>query len=101
MIGCFVVGIFLILKMVKKFGKKKIVMIGFIVGVIVNGLNFILLINIYLFIIFVIIGYVVLVILNGVIWVFVLDVIDYGEWYIGIRKEGIIYVVFNFLRKIV
>lgn len=28
------------------------------------------------------------------------DVIDYGEWHTGIRKEGITYATFNFSRKI-
>lgn len=100
MIGCSVVGISLIPKMVKKFGKKKTAMIGFIVGVIANGLNFILPTNIYSFIILVTIGYVALAIPNGVTWAFVSDAIDYGEWHTGIRKEGITYAAFNFSRKI-
>lgn len=28
------------------------------------------------------------------------DVIDYGEWHTGIRKEGITYAAFNFSRKL-
>lgn len=100
MIGCSVVGISLIPKLVKKFGKKKTAMGGFIVGVIANGLNFIIPTNIYSFVVLVTIGYVALAIPNGVTWAFVSDAIDYGEWHTGIRKEGITYAAFNFSRKI-
>ncbi len=100
MIGCSVVGISLIPKLVKTFGKKKTAMMGFIVGAIANGLNFIIPTNIYSFIILVTIGYVALAIPNGVTWAFVSDAIDYGEWHTGMRKEGITYAAFNFSRKI-
>jgi len=100
MIGCSVVGISLIPKLVKTFGKKKTAMGGFIVGAIANGLNFIIPTNIYSFIILVTIGYVALAIPNGVTWAFVSDAIDYGEWHTGMRKEGITYAAFNFSRKI-
>jgi len=100
MIGCSVVGISLIPKLVKKFGKKKTAMGGFIVGAIANGLNFIIPTNFYSFVVLVTIGYVALAIPNGVTWAFVSDAIDYGEWHTGIRKEGITYAAFNFSRKI-
>ncbi|MBE0342146.1 MFS transporter, partial [Paenibacillus sp. 28ISP30-2] len=37
---------------------------------------------------------------NGVTWAFVSDIIDYGEWSSGERKEGITYSLFNFSRKL-
>lgn len=46
------------------------------------------------------IGYAALAIPNGVTWAFVSDVIDYGQWHSGIRKEGVTYAAFNFSRKI-
>ena len=66
----------------------------------VNGMNFVLPTNTVTFIILVSIGYVALAIPNGITWAFVSDVIDYGEWHTGIRKEGITYAAFNFSRKI-
>jgi sugar (Glycoside-Pentoside-Hexuronide) transporter len=100
MIGCSVVGIAAIPKMVSKFGKKKTAMIGFVIGIIANGLNFILPANFYTFTALVTIGYVALAIPNGVTWAFVSDAIDYGEWHTGVRREGITYAAFNFSRKI-
>ena len=100
MIGCSVVAIALIPKLVKTFGKKKVAMVGFIVGAIANGLNFIIPTNIYSFVVLVTIGYLSLAIPNGITWAFVSDAIDYGQWHTGIRKEGITYAAFNFSRKI-
>lgn len=100
MIGCSVLGIAVIPKMVSKFGKKKTAMIGFGIGIVANGLNFILPPNFYTFTALVTIGYVGLAIPNGVTWAFVSDAIDYGEWHTGTRREGITYAAFNFSRKI-
>lgn len=100
MIGCSVIGIAAIPKMVQKFGKKKTAMIGFIIGIVADGLNFIAPPNIVVFTILVTVGYVALAIPNGVTWAFVSDAIDYGEWHTGQRKEGITYAAFNFSRKI-
>ncbi len=100
MIGCSVIGIFSIPFLVKMFGKKKTAMMGFIIGIIANGLNFIMPTNPTTFTILVTIGYVALAIPNGVTWAFVSDAIDYGHWHTGIRKEGVTYAAFNFSRKI-
>ncbi|WP_368251114.1 glycoside-pentoside-hexuronide (GPH):cation symporter [Enterococcus sp. 2201sp1_2201st1_B8_2201SCRN_220225] len=100
MMGASVVAILLIPTLVKRFGKKQTVIVSFIVGAVANGLNFILPTNVVTFIILVTIGYVALAIPNGITWAFVSDVIDYGEWHTGIRKEGITYAAFNFSRKL-
>lgn len=100
MMGSSVVAILAIPLLVKKFGKKKTAIVSFIVGAIANGLNFVLPTNTVSFIILVTIGYVALAIPNGITWAFVTDVIDYGEWHTGIRKEGITYAAFNFSRKL-
>ncbi len=100
MMGCSVVGILLIPKLVKMFGKKKTAIGGLLIGCAADLLNFVIPTNIYTFIILVTIGYVALAIPNGVTWAFVSDVIDYSEWHNGIRKEGITYAAFNFSRKI-
>lgn len=100
MMGCSVVGILLIPKLVRKFGKKKTAIGGLLIGCAADLLNFVIPTNIYSFIVLVTIGYVALAIPNGVTWAFVSDVIDYSEWHNGIRKEGITYAAFNFSRKI-
>lgn len=100
MMGCSVAGITLIPFLVKRFGKKKTAIGGLVIGVVADGLNFIIPTNLYTFIILVTIGYVALAIPNGVTWAFVSDTIDYGHWHTGVRKEGITYAAFNFSRKI-
>lgn len=100
MMGCSVLGILLIPKLVKIFGKKKTAVGGLLIGSVANILNFFIVTNVYSFIVLVTIGYVALAIPNGITWAFVSDVIDYGEWHNGIRKEGITYASFNFSRKI-
>lgn len=100
MIGCSVIGIFAIPFLVKKFGKKKTAITGLVIGIIANGLNFIIPTNPTTFTVLVTIGYVALAIPNGVTWAFVTDAIDYGHWHTGIRKEGVTYAAFNFSRKI-
>jgi sugar (Glycoside-Pentoside-Hexuronide) transporter len=100
MIGCSVIGIFAIPFLVKKFGKKKTAITGLVIGIIANGLNFIIPTNPTTFTVLVTVGYVALAIPNGVTWAFVTDAIDYGHWHTGIRKEGVTYAAFNFSRKI-
>ncbi|MDQ0204736.1 glycoside-pentoside-hexuronide (GPH):cation symporter [Pectinatus haikarae] len=99
MMGCSVLGILMIPKLVKLFGKKRTAVGGLLIGFVANILNFVIATNIYTFIVLVTIGYVALAIPNGITWAFVSDVIDYGEWHNGIRKEGITYAAFNFSRK--
>lgn len=100
MIGCSVVGISLIPKLVEKFGKKKTAMGGLLIAIVADALNFFMPTNIAAFMILVTIGYVGLAIPNGVTWAFVTDTIDYGEWHTGIRRAGTTYATFNFARKL-
>ncbi|MFC6169595.1 glycoside-pentoside-hexuronide (GPH):cation symporter [Loigolactobacillus jiayinensis] len=100
MMGTSIIGVFMIPFLTKHFGKKRTAMAGFIVGASANLINFILPTNLWTFILFVTIGYTGLAIPNGITWAFVSDVIDYGEWHTGMRKEAITYAAFNFSRKI-
>jgi len=100
MIGASIVGIMFIPKMVAKWGKKKTAMLGFVVSIVANGLNYIIPTNLWTFMILVTIGYAALAIPNGVTWAFVSDTIDYGEWHTGVRKETMTYAAFNFSRKV-
>ncbi|WP_416353706.1 glycoside-pentoside-hexuronide (GPH):cation symporter [Agrilactobacillus fermenti] len=100
MMGTSIIGVFMIPSLTKRFGKKKTAMWSFVVGAGANILNFILPTNVITFIILVTIGYTALAIPNGITWAFVSDVIDYGEWHTGMRKEAITYAAFNFSRKL-
>ncbi|WP_251159079.1 MFS transporter [Caniella muris] len=100
MMGSSVVAILLIPTLVKHFGKKPTCVACFIVGAVANVLNFVIPTNVATFIVLVTVGYVALAIPNGITWAFVSDVIDYGEWHTGVRKEGMTYAAFNFSRKL-
>ncbi|WP_461215095.1 glycoside-pentoside-hexuronide (GPH):cation symporter [Lacticaseibacillus sp. GG6-2] len=100
MMGVSIIAIFSIPFLTKWFGKKRVTVVSLIVSGVANLLNFILPTSPATFIIFVTIGYAALCIPNGITWAFVSDVIDYGEWHTGMRKEAITYAAFNFSRKL-
>ena len=100
MMGCSIVGVFMIPTLTKHFGQKRTAMWSFFIGAIANILNFLIPDNVVMFIALVTIGYTALAIPNGITWAMVSNAIDYGEWHSGIRKEAITYAAFNFSRKI-
>ena len=100
MMGCSIVGVFMIPSLTKRFGQKRTALVSFFVGAIANILNFFLPDNVISFIVLVTIGYTALAIPNGITWAMVSNAIDYGEWHTGMRKEAITYAAFNFSRKI-
>lgn len=100
MMGCSIVGVFMIPTLTKHFGQKRTAMWSFFIGAIANILNFLIPDNVVTFIALVTIGYTALAIPNGITWAMVSNAIDYGEWHSGIRKEAITYAAFNFSRKI-
>lgn len=100
MMGCSIVGVFMIPTLTKHFGQKRTAMVSFVIGAIANLLNFFLPSNVIIFIVLVTIGYTALAIPNGITWAMVSNSIDYGEWHSGVRKEAITYAAFNFSRKI-
>ena len=99
-IGCSCLGITLIPRLTKKFGKKNTALIGFAISTIADLINFIIPGDLITFTILASIAFVGISIPNGVTWAFVSDAIDYGEWKTGERREGITYSFFNFSRKI-
>lgn len=100
MMGCSIVGVFMIPTLTRRFGQKKTAMWSFVIGAVANLLNFFIPDNVVTFIALVTIGYTALAIPNGITWAMVSNAIDYGEWHSGIRKEAITYAAFNFSRKI-
>lgn len=100
-IGCSVLGVSFVPKLVKLFGKKRTAVIGFLTSAVADTINFLLPgTHFVVFIILATIAFVGISIPNAVTWAFVSDSIDYGEWKNGERREGITYSVFNFSRKI-
>jgi len=99
-IGCSVVGITIIPSLVKKLGKKNAAILGFAISVIADTINYFSPTNVVVFTILASIAFVGISIPNGITWAFVSDIIDYGEWHTGVRREGITYSAFNFSRKI-
>ncbi|WP_232231534.1 MFS transporter [Paenibacillus sp. HW567] len=99
-IGSSFLGVFLLPRLVKRFGKKKTAILGMVISVAADSLNFFMPSNIYLFTILASIAFIGISIPNGITWALVSDIIDYGEWKSGERKEGTTYSLFNFSRKL-
>ncbi|GIN64844.1 MULTISPECIES: glycoside-pentoside-hexuronide (GPH):cation symporter [Bacillus] len=99
-IGSSFVGVLMLPKLVKMFGKKKTAILGLAVSVAADIINFTMPSNVFLFTILASIAFIGISIPNGVTWAFVSDAIDYGEWSTGERKEGTVYSLFNFSRKL-
>lgn len=99
-IGCSIISIFLVPILVKRFGKKKTAILGFLIGSSADIINFMLPSSPVLFTILATIAFVGISIPNGITWAFVSDTIDYSEWRTGSRNAAINYSAFNFSRKI-
>ncbi|MED4646915.1 MFS transporter [Bacillus inaquosorum] len=99
-IGSSFLGVVFLPKLVKMFGKKRTAMIGFGISVAADLTNFMLPSNVYVFTILASIAFIGISIPNGITWALVSDIIDYGEWKSGERKEATTYSLFNFSRKL-
>ena len=99
-IGASFLGVILMPKLVQRFGKKNTAILGFAICVIADLINFFIPTNIYSFTILSAIAFIGISIPNGITWALVSDVIDYGEWKTGSRKEATTYSLFNFSRKL-
>jgi len=88
-------------RIIRKFGKKEISIIGLIIA---SATYFVLFFlkdidaTTFVYISFIAsIGY---ALFNTVIWAFVTDVIDYQEYLTGLREDGTVYSVYSFARKV-
>jgi GPH family glycoside/pentoside/hexuronide:cation symporter len=99
-IGSSFFGVLFLPKLVRTFGKRNTALLGMLVSVIADTLNFLLPSNVVLFTILASVSFIGISIPNGVTWAFVSDIIDFGEWKSGERKEGTTYSLFNFSRKL-
>jgi len=99
-IGSSAVGILSIPFLCKRFGKKNTAIMGFVLAAGADGVNFLTHTNIVTFTILLSVSFIGVAIPNGVVWAMVADAIDFGHWRTGVRREGIVYSMFNFSRKL-
>ncbi len=99
-IGSSVVSITSIPKLVKIFGKKKTMLLGFGISIIADIINFLIPSSPISFTILATIAFVAISIPNGIVWALISDIIDFGEWKTGKRAAGVTYAAFSFSRKL-
>ncbi|MBD8112315.1 MFS transporter [Priestia megaterium] len=99
-IGLAVVGSMFIPAMVKRIGKKNTFMLGLLVCIACDVLNFILPTSTVTFLTVFSLGNFALAFALGLPWVMIADSIDYHEWNSGERTEGIVYSTYSFFRKL-
>lgn len=100
-IGVSILVIFAIPPLTKVFGKKWTAVGGFAVASLAYLCNLLFSgQNVVVFTILLTISYMGVALPNGITWAMVSDIIDYGQWKTGVRREGITYSVFNFGRKL-
>lgn len=99
-IGASIIAIFSIPFLVKKLGKRNTALLGFAIAAVAAGINFLMPTNLYVFTALYALTFIGVALPNGVTWAMVSDVIDYGDWRTGVRREGITYSMFNFSRKL-
>lgn len=99
-IGIAVIGSFFIPALVKRLGKKNTFIMGLLIGIVADGLNFLLPASVPAFLTLLSIGSLGLSFAMGLPWVMVADAVDYHEWKTGQRTEGIVYSSYSFFRKL-
>ena len=96
-------------KMVTKYGKKELAVIGAIAQMVACGLMFIFAITgmispdgkgIVIYILCQLINSLGMGIYSTVSWAMMGDAIDYNEWKMGTREEGTVYALHSFFRKL-
>ncbi len=92
-------------KMVTKYGKKEISIVGAICSIIGGAGMFIMMPNntgldLVLYVIFQLIYSLGLGVYSTVSWAMMGDAIDYNEWKTGQREEGVVYSLHSFFRKL-
>lgn len=99
-IGSSVVSITSIPKLVKIFGKKNTMLLGFGISITADIINFLIPSSPISFTILATIAFVAISIPNGIVWALISDIIDFGEWKTGKRAAGVTYAAFSFSRKL-
>jgi GPH family glycoside/pentoside/hexuronide:cation symporter len=98
-IGMAIVGSMFIPALVKRIGKKKTFILGLLIGIVSDVINFALPTDLTTFLIAFSIGSFGLAFALGLPWVMIADSVDYHEWNAGERTEGVVYSSYSFFRK--
>jgi GPH family glycoside/pentoside/hexuronide:cation symporter len=99
-IGLAIVGSMFIPALVKRIGKKNTFILGLMIGIVADVINFVLPTDVTTFLIAFSIGSFGLAFALGLPWVMIADAVDYHEWNSGERTEGIVYSSYSFFRKL-
>jgi GPH family glycoside/pentoside/hexuronide:cation symporter len=99
-IGSSVISITAIPKLVRMFGKKNTMLMGFVISILADIINFFTPASPITFTILATIAFVAISIPNGIVWALISDIIDFGEWKTGKRAAGVTYAAFSFSRKL-
>lgn len=99
-IGASILVIPLVPLLARQLGKKRTALTGFALAAAAYALNFILPTHVWTFTILLAVSYIGVALPNSIQWAMVSDIIDYGQWRNGTRREGITYAVFNLSRKL-
>ena len=91
----------LVPKLVKKFGKKNVILISAAFGLVINLFKiFVYIDNVYVYMGLNLLQMVGQTAFTMLIWALVSDCLDYSEWKFGIRSDGSMYSLYTFSRKI-
>ncbi|MBQ6630746.1 MAG: MFS transporter [Romboutsia sp.] len=91
----------LVPKLVKKFGKKNVILASAAFGLVINLFKvFVYIENVYVYIGLNLLQMVGQTAFTMLIWALVSDCLDYSEWKFGIRSDGSMYSLYTFSRKI-
>lgn len=98
--GCIFIGVFLMFVLVRCFGKKKVYIGGLLIWVLGDLFNYFFGGGLVSFVVFFCLVFFGLVFVNSLNWVLVFDIVEYGEWCIGVCLEGMVYIGFIFFCKV-
>ena len=91
----------LVPKLVKKFGKKNVILASAAFGLVINLFKvFVYIENVYVYIGLNLLQMIGQTAFTMLIWALVSDCLDYSEWKLGIRSDGSMYSLYTFSRKI-
>ena len=91
----------LVPRLVKKFGKKNVILASAAFGLVINLFKvFVYIENVYVYIGLNLLQMIGQTAFTMLIWALVSDCLDYSEWKLGIRSDGSMYSLYTFSRKI-
>ena len=91
----------LVPKLVKKFGKKNVILASAAFVLVINLFKvFVYIENVYIYIGLNLLQMIGQTAFTMLIWALVSDCLDYSEWKLGIRSDGSMYSLYTFSRKI-